>query len=52
MFTTANAKTVVDAEEGVNKPFENVLFRSEMFLKKGHQILKFFQACFFPAELI
>ena len=35
MFTTVNAKTIVDAEKGVNKPFEKVLClrRNQKFFK-------------------
>ena len=47
MLATVNAKTVVNAEKGVNKPFEKVLCLSEIFLKKGHQISAFFKRSFF-----
>ena len=54
MFTSANAKTVVDAEKGVNRPFENVscLRCTLKFFKEGTPNFDIFSSVVFPAELI
>ena len=53
MFTTVNAKTVVDAEKSVNKPFENVvcLRRNQKFLKEGTSNFNIFSSVVFSGRI-